>query len=128
MSTNTTTPYYELTQRFFQAYNDMDLSVLETLLADDVRWGHRNRFSGSGRNELIKSFQDIQTVVPERQFGEILRSAESANIFYCEHRWDATPAVDDPSWGWKPGVPVFMDVVSVLTFEDGRIVAWVDYA
>lgn len=115
-----------LVDEFFQAYNDMDIPTLERVLAPDVVWGHRNKFSGSGRDELIGSFKDIEARVPVRRFGELLRWAENGDLFVCEHQWFGVPAIDDPVWGWEKGVEFSMYAASFIVTKDGVITEWID--
>jgi hypothetical protein len=58
-----------IVERFFSAYNEMDLDTFAEPLADDIRWGHHNRFSGTGAEQLLQSVKDIQAKLPDRRFG-----------------------------------------------------------
>ncbi len=116
-----------LVERFFKAYNDMDLDTFRALLTDDIKWGHHNRFQGEGADGLVQSIRDIQAKLPDRRFGEITHWAINANRVYTEHDWSATPAESDPSWGWEAGVPTSMEACSIFVVEDGRVKEWADY-
>lgn len=112
--------------RFRIAYNQMDVPVLEDLLAENVRWGHRNRFSGEGRAELLRSFAEFSKKLPGRYFAEFGRSAVNGNIIFAEQTWHAIPAFSDPAWGWEAGVPVVIETCSLFVFADGKIIEWTD--
>lgn len=127
MSSTEGSRYGELVDRFFTGYNDMDEDALRALLAEDITWGHRNKFSGEGREELIASFRQIGDAMQSRNFGPVIRWAENGNTFYCEHQWFAVPAIDDPAWGWKKGEPFSMYAASIITFDGDKIVDWVDF-
>lgn len=116
-----------LVERFFTAYNDMDLDTFGSLLADDVHFEHHNRFRGQGREPLLASVRDIESKMPDRRFGKVTRWAVHGDTVYAEHGWQATPVITEPSWGWQAGVPTSMDVVSVFVFDGGRIKEWSDY-
>ena len=116
-----------IVERFFSAYNEMDLDTFAELLADDIRWEHHNRFSGNGAEPLLQSIKDIQAKLPDRRFGEITRWAVNRDTLYAEHGWSATPAESDAAWGWVAGVPTSMECLSVFVFEGGRVKEWSDY-
>ncbi|WP_371634101.1 nuclear transport factor 2 family protein [Streptomyces sp. NBC_01259] len=116
-----------IVERFFAAYNDMDLDSFANLLAEDIRWGHHNRFRGAGAAPLLRSIQEIHDKLPDRRFGEITRWAASDHTIYAEHSWTGTPAESDAAWGWQAGVPASMECVSVFVIEGGRVTEWSDY-
>ena len=116
-----------LVDRFFTAYNDMDLDTFASLLTDDIHWEHHNRFLGKGAEPLVQSIRDIHAKLPNRRFGEVTRWSATDDTIYTEHDWTATPVESDPSWGWEAGIETSMDCVSVFVFEGGRIKEWSDY-
>lgn len=117
-----------LTDKFFTAYNELDLETFGGLLADDVHWEHHNRFKGKGRDPLLESVRDIAKKLPDRKFSPVSRWAVNGNVVHVEHQWSATPIENDDAWGWIAGVPTSMDAASVLVYSDGKIVEWSDYA
>ncbi len=127
MSETETTELVELVERFFHAYNDVDMDTLAALLTDDVHWEHHNRFTGDGREPLLSSIQQISDKMPDRHFSELSRWAVNGNVVFCEHRWFTVPLESDPNWGWEAGVPFSMDAASVFVVTDGLIVEWSDY-
>lgn len=116
-----------IAHRFFDAYNRSDTDALDDLVADDVRWGHHNRFSGNGKAGMLESIGEVAETMLGRRFGDILRWAGDEQQLYCEHTWTAFPAADVPDWGWHKDVPVTFECISCFRFEDGRITEWFDY-
>jgi ketosteroid isomerase-like protein len=128
MATTSGSELLAIIERFYAAYNEMDLDTFGALVTEDVHWEHHNRFKGKGREPLLDSVRDTQAQLPVRRFGEITRWAANENVVYVDHLWSGTPAVDIEGWGWKAGVPMSMDCASVFVFEDGRVKEWSDYA
>ena len=117
----------DLANRYFKAYDDLDVSVMSELLADDVHWEHHNRFKGAGRAGLLESIERIASLAPDRRFGPIRRSASKGSVLIVEHDWRCTPRQADAQRGWEAGRPFQMDVVSLLVIKQGKIVEWSDW-
>ncbi|MGH3275388.1 MAG: nuclear transport factor 2 family protein [Streptosporangiaceae bacterium] len=127
MASKTEAELLAIVERFFTAYNEMDLGAFGSLLAADVRWEHHNRFQGNGRDALVTSVRAIQGKVPDRRFTEITRWAARGDTVYVEHGWSATPDVTDEAWGYEAGVATSKDIASVFVIEDELITKWSDY-
>jgi ketosteroid isomerase-like protein len=121
------TSLYNVAKRYFDAYNTVDTTTLEALLAEDVHWEHHNRFKGKGRAGLIESIKKIAESTPGRRFTEPTRWAAGDNLIYLEHQWHAIPATPNEMFGWKAGVPFSMDCASVFVVDHGKIIEWSDY-
>ena len=113
-------------EKFRVAYNDVDIDSLHGLLSDKVKWGHRNRFSGEGRDELLRSIENFARKLPGRRFGEYGRTAVNGSFVFAEQTWHGVPAEDNPAWGWQAGVPVTMETCTLFAFENGQITEFTD--
>ena len=116
----------EAIERYRMAYNEVDVTALEALLSEGVIWGHRNKFKGQGRAELLRSVAEFSKKAPDRHFAPYGRTAVNGNIVFAEQTWHATPVQSDPAWGWEAGVPVKMETCSLFVFDNGKIVEWTD--
>lgn len=114
-------------EKFRIAYNSADVPTLEGLLSESVKWGHRNRFKGEGRAELLRSIAEFSDKAPGRYFANFGRTAVHDQVVFAEQTWHATPVNSDPAWGWEKGVPFSMETCSVFAFQGGRIVEWSDF-
>ena len=117
----------ELADAFRVAYNEMDITAIERLVAEDISWGHQNRFRGSGRADLIQSLHRFAQKMPGRYFDRPVRFAVRGDTVFREHQWHAVPVESDPAWGWEKGVPTSMTTCSILVFAGGQIVEWTDF-
>ncbi len=117
----------KILEKFRAGHNEMDVPALESVLAEDVKWGHRNRFKGEGRSPLIASIREFSAKTPGRYFGAFGRVAINGNVVFVEQRWHAVPAADDAEWGWKTGVPFSMETCSVFVLSGDKILDWSDY-
>lgn len=118
----------QIAKRFFHAYNTFDIECLKDIVTEDVLWEHRNRFKGQGSDDLISSIQKFSSKVPGRAFSDIKRWAINGDTIFVEHRWQGTPAIDVPDFGWEAGKPTGLDCLSILVLSQGKIVEWTDYA
>ena len=117
----------QILEAFRVAYNAVDIPALESLVAEDVRGEHHNRFKGVGRAPLMQSILDFAERMPGRYFDPPTRFAINGQSIFVERVWRATPVKSDPAWGWEEGVSTSMDTCSVYVIEGGRIVEWGDY-
>jgi hypothetical protein len=122
-----TDKFLNLVEKFRVAYNSVDIPKLETLLAEDLRWGHHNKFKGTGRAGLILSIEEFARKLPGRYFEKPIRTAVNGQAVFVEQTWHATPLHSDPAWGWVAGVPTSMETCSVIVFENDMIIDWGDY-
>ena len=116
-----------LTEVFRLAYNAVDIETLGAAVADDIQWGHQNRFKGAGRDGLLNSVREFADKMPGRYFDAPIRYAANGTTIFVEHRWHAVPVESGPAWGWEKGVAFSMGTCSVFVIRDGKIVEWTDY-
>ncbi|KAJ5654758.1 hypothetical protein N7490_001761 [Penicillium lividum] len=115
--------YLDVAKRFFDAYNAPDTSTITEVVDADLLWAHSNRFKGQGCRALFKSIEEYSANVPERDFSAPARWAVNGNVLFLEHKWEGLPDMDVPGFGWKAGIRVFLDCLSVLVFNgEDRIV------
>ena len=114
-------------EAFRVAYNQVDASALAVLVAEDIQWGHRNKFQGNGRAALIASIEEFARKAPGRYFEPPERFAVNGDLAFVEQPWRAVPAFSDPAWGWQEGVPVSMTTCSLFVLSDGMITEWSDH-
>lgn len=114
--------------RFFKAYNAVDVKTIAELLSDDVYWEHHGHFKGHAKESLLEQIQTFIKMIPGRCYAEISRWAVNGDIIFIEHKGGGTPVVDIETFGWKAGEPATMDFVTLLVLKDGKIVEWSDYA
>ena len=118
----------QLANRFFDAYNKVDIEALSILVSEDLHWEHHNRFKGSGKAGFLDSIRKFDKTVPGRYFAEITRWAANGETIYTEHKWHGTPAENMEAFGWKAGVATGFDCCAVLVVKSGVIVEFSDYA
>jgi ketosteroid isomerase-like protein len=118
----------EIVNRFFDAYNNVDIEYIDSIISDKIHWEHHNKFKGDGKPQAIQSIHNFSEKAPGRYFEKPTRWAVHGQTIFIEHKWHAVPALDVALFGWKEGVPVTMEIVTLFVFEDGKLVEWSDYA
>ncbi|NKQ54402.1 nuclear transport factor 2 family protein [Amycolatopsis sp. K13G38] len=117
----------EIAERFFDAYNRADTEAMGSLLADDLSFGHHNRFRGTGKAKMLATFSHFADQIPGRRYNPVLRFSAGPDFIFCEHTWTGVPKEDSTEWGWKAGEEFTGEVLTVLGFRDGLITEWYDY-
>ncbi|MBL3667940.1 nuclear transport factor 2 family protein [Streptomyces sp. M2CJ-2] len=109
------------------AWNRLDFDALRELVHEDVEVVHQNRgVAARGRDLMFETIEAMSKAFPDRSIGETTRWAVSGNTVFRETVWQGTAAVDVPGFG-KAGEHCKLDVLSLMTFEEGRLVEWCDY-
>ena len=109
------------------AWNRLDFDTLRELVHPDVTVVHRNRGVGAtGRDAMFETIEAMSGAFPDRSIGETTRWAVSGATVFRETTWQGTAAVDVPGFG-AAGEACRLDVLSLMTFDDGRLVEWCDY-
>ena len=117
-----------LLEKLRTGYNQLDFTAFDAIIAEDVKWEHRNHWMAEGRAEMIRMMKDFHAKMPVRYFGDIGRSAVNGNLGVVEQKWHVMPVADEPAWGAKKDVLFTMDMCSVFVLEGGKIVEWNDFA
>jgi hypothetical protein len=115
-------------EEFLSAYNAQDFDRCAELLADEVRVVHYNRpVDVSGRDAVLGSFRaSTQGAFPDRRFLPARRRIVAGADVVVEHAWVATAAMDVPGFGGK-GEEVRIELATIFTVRDGRIVLYAEY-
>ena len=109
------------------AWNRLDYDALRELVDPDVSVVHQNRGVGAtGRDAMFETIDAMSKAFPDRSIGETTRWAVSGSTVFRETTWQGTAAVDVPGFG-KAGEASKLNVLSLMTFDGGRLVEWCDY-
>jgi hypothetical protein len=109
------------------AWNNLELDVLHDLVDENIVVVHQNRgVAATGRDLMIETVKQMKQVFPDRSIGETTRWAVTGNSVLRETTWQGTATADVPGFG-KAGELCKLNVLSIMTFEDGRLTEWCDY-
>ena len=116
-----------LVNRFYDAYNAVDLDTLGSMMADDIRWEHHGQVKGQGKAQLLELNQKINEIAPGRYVKPPVRWAVNGNIIFVEHTLYGIPVVEPGLFDWKAGVPFELEVCSIMVVEGDKIAEWSDF-
>jgi limonene-1,2-epoxide hydrolase len=113
---------------FIEAYNAKEFEALSRLLGKSVRLVHYGRdIDMTGRAEVLGMFErSAQGAFPDRRFHSRRRRIIDGEHVAIEQVWEATATIDVPNMA-RAGEAVRMDLCTVFTVSDGRIVAYDEY-
>jgi limonene-1,2-epoxide hydrolase len=111
-----------------EAYNGKDFEALSRLLGDSVRLVHYGRnIDVTGRAEVLAMFErSAEGAFPDRRFHSRRRRIVDGEHVVIEQVWEANATMDVPNMA-NAGDAVRMDLCTVFTVRDGRIVAYDEY-
>ena len=111
-----------------EAYNGKDFEALSRLLGDSVRLVHYGRNIGvTGRAEVLAMFErSAEGAFPDRRFHSRRRRIVDGDHVVIEQVWEAKATIDVPDMA-RAGEAVRMDLCTVFTVRDGRVVAYDEY-
>lgn len=116
---------------FLAAYGDKDFDALDDLLDESVELVHYNRpIAHSGKDAVLAMFRasaDPRGSFPDRRFDPPRRLLPVGDLVVIEHVWKATARHDVAAMECQAGEPVSLDLVTILTVRDGRIVKYEEY-
>lgn len=117
----------DLAREVVAAWNAINFEQLERLVDPDVVVTHKNRgVEGRGRNAMFSVIEEMSKAFPDRSIEENGRWAASGDTVFREAVWHGTAAFDVPGFG-AAGEHCRLEVLSLMTFRDGRLVEWCDY-
>jgi len=109
------------------AWNRLDIDALRDLVDENIVVVHQNRgVAAKGRDLMLETVQQMSQVFPDRFIGETTRWATTGNSILRETTWQGTATADVPGFG-KAGEFCKLDVLSIMSFENGRLTEWCDY-
>lgn len=109
------------------SWNRVDLDRLRKLVDEDITVVHQNRgVAATGRDLMLQTVEQMKAVFPDRSIGETTRWATTGNSIMRETTWQGTATTDVPGFG-KAGEFCQLNVLSIMTFENGRLTEWCDY-
>lgn len=116
----------DVANRYLDAYNAFDLDTLFSFLDENVYLIHHNRgFVTEGKAATSDLYRGTPDLIPDRQLGERSIAAVDGNRVVVQHVLTGTPKVDLP---FGPAGEAFkIDIVTVFTVENGKVVKYEDY-
>jgi steroid delta-isomerase-like uncharacterized protein len=109
------------------AWNRLDMDALRELVHEDVVVVHQNRgVAATGRELMLQTVEQMSEVFPDRAIGQTTRWATTGNSVMRETTWQGTATAEVPGFG-KKGDFCKLNVLSIMTFENGRLTEWCDY-
>ncbi|WP_040796411.1 nuclear transport factor 2 family protein [Nocardia higoensis] len=109
------------------AWNRLDIDALRDLVDENVVVVHQNRgVAAKGRDLMLETVQQMSQVFPDRFIGETTRWATTGNSIMRETTWQGTATADVPGFG-NAGEFCKLDVLSIMSFDNGRLTEWCDY-
>lgn len=116
----------EVVNRYLDAYNAFDLDTLFALLDENVYLIHHNRgFVTEGKAATSDLYRGTPDVIPDRQLSERSIAAVDGGRVVVQHVLTGTPKIDLP---FGPAGEAFsIDIVTVFTIENGKVVKYEDY-
>jgi limonene-1,2-epoxide hydrolase len=113
---------------FIEAYNARDFEALSRLLGESIRLVHYGRnIDVTGRAEVRAMFErSAEGAFPDRRFHSRRRRIVDGDHVVIEQVWEATASIDVPNMA-HAGEAVRMDLCTIFTVRDSRIVAYDEY-
>ncbi|EHI12682.1 ester cyclase [Mycolicibacterium thermoresistibile] len=116
-----------LAHQVVDAWNRLDLDALRELVDENVVVVHQNRgVAAKGRDLMLETVKQMSEVFPDRRIGETTRWATTGNTVMRETTWQGTATTDVPGFG-AAGEFCKLNVLSIMTFDNGRLTEWCDY-
>lgn len=120
-----TTPT-DVVTRYIDAYNDFDFDTLESLLDEEIYLTHHNRgFVTEGRAATMDLYRGTPSLIPDRALVDREPLIVDGDKVLVKHRLVGTNKVDTP-FG-PAGDPISVDLATVFTVKDGKVVKYEDY-
>jgi len=118
----------ELAEKYVDAYNRADFDALKELVTEDVHVIHHNRgVEVTGRDNVVELYKGYGGAFPDRSFYDRRGISELADgRVLIEHSWGGTAAADVPGWA-ATGEKIGLEIVTFLTFSDGKIADYHDF-
>jgi ketosteroid isomerase-like protein len=116
-------------ERFLLAYNERDIDTLDELFGEQIRVVHYGRgVDTQGHDAVVAMFRaSLSGAFPDRRFLPARRRLIAGEHVIVEHTWEATAVADSPAYGAKAGEQVTMELVTIITVADGKIVDYTEY-
>jgi ketosteroid isomerase-like protein len=116
---------------FLAAYGKKDFDSLADLFDEGVELVHYKRaIAHSGKDAVVAMFRasgDPEGTFPDRRFAPPRRLLCQDDLALIEHTWEATAREDVPAMECRAGETVKLDLMTILTVRDGRIVKYEEY-
>jgi ketosteroid isomerase-like protein len=118
----------DVVDTFLTAYNGKDLERIAALLADGIHMVHYGRDIDIQGAEGVLALlaRSAEGAFPDRSFHSPRRRLVDGQHVIVEHAWSATAEVDVPGYA-NAGEKAAMDLCTIFTVKDGRIVEYVEY-
>ncbi|GAA4663065.1 ester cyclase [Gordonia humi] len=118
----------KLADAYITAYNTEDYDYLGGLLDENIRMRHTPRgVDNTGAAPAIQMMRDFTAILPDKGFTQrTLIKQVSDDTVVLRHTWGGTPLADVPGFGTK-GELIALELVTFMTFADGRLVDYYDF-
>ncbi|MEZ5149926.1 ester cyclase [Rhodococcus zopfii] len=127
MTTPQSQELLDLALAVVDAWNRVDLDALRELVDENITVVHQNRgVAATGRDLMLETVEQMKAVFPDRSIGETTRWAATGNSVMRETTWQGTATVDVPGFG-QAGEFCKLNVLSIMSFQNGRLTEWCDY-
>lgn len=114
--------------RFIAAYNAKDVATIAALLGEDIHMVHREaNVDIRGRSAVLAMLRrSAEGAFTDRRFHSERRRLIDGPVVAVEQMWGGTAAHDVPGMAAQ-GERVTMELCTLFTVEDGRIVDYTEY-
>jgi hypothetical protein len=113
--------------RWIAAYNAGELDVIREICADDLVLIHHNRgFRLEGPDAIVGSMEEFTAIGDNKAFGEPILQVSDGETVTTLHPWGFDAKVDIEPFQVKAGETVALDLASIWTVKDGKIVEYHD--
>ncbi|MGK0741306.1 nuclear transport factor 2 family protein [Leucobacter sp. Z1108] len=116
----------EVANKYLDAYNAFDLDTLIGLMDENIYLIHHNRgFVTEGKEATAALYRGTPDLIPDRQLAERGAVTVDGDRVVVQHVLTGTPKVDLP---FGPvGEPFRIDLATVFTVKNGKVVKYEDY-
>jgi predicted ester cyclase len=129
MDVQPTTDLEKLADAYITAYNSEDYDYLGELLDENIRMRHTppRSVDNTGAAPAIQMMREFTAILPDKGFTQrsLIKQVSNDTVVLC-HTWGGNPLADVPGFGTR-GEPISLELVTFMTFADGRLVDYYDF-
>jgi len=113
--------------RWIEAYNAKDYDTLKTLIGEQIHMVHHNRgVDVTGSEAALGLMYGADEALSVKRFHSTRRQFTDGERVVTEHSWEAAATVEIPGIV-AAGESVDLELCSVWTVRDGKVVGYDDY-